>query len=200
MSETNYSIEQDLREAIAMVDSLERYVQQDQLYGTVGSGGIFSAGNMPKMTIGGLLMRLRRLQALSAQLDHRQRDQFTQSQTRHEQLRKEWRVHYTEKMLYEANSRLDAMRTFFEECSNDPKLCARVYQPEVLRRTIAEEILIAAHDLNLDIGEISKKARATDSRLRRFTAPSDFVWGAGLETVYPADRFWWMYHRPPMPA
>ena len=39
MSERKYSIEQDLREAGAMVEGLDRYIKGDQLYGTTGSGG-----------------------------------------------------------------------------------------------------------------------------------------------------------------
>jgi hypothetical protein len=192
-----YSIDQDLREAKAMTESLTRYVQGDQLYGTVGGGGFFSGGRMPSMTVGALIMRLRRLRALQDTMTEEQRQQFAEIEQQHEAVRKEWRYHYEQKMIWEANSRLDAMKTFFEECSSDPKLCARVYGPEVLRRTTVEEILIAMKELNIEDEELTKKARGTDSRLRRFTQPSSFVWAKEMQPAYPQSEFWWMYSRPP---
>jgi hypothetical protein len=192
-----YTIQQDLREAKAMAESLGRYVQGDQLYGTVGGGGFFSGGRMPSLTVGALVMRLRRLEALEGRMSVEQRQTLRDIQQQHEAVRKEWRYHYEQKMTWEANSRLDAMRAFFEECSSDPKLCARVYAPEVLRRTTVEELLIAMRDLGMTDAELDKKAKATDSRLRRFTQPAPFVWASDLEPAYPQAQFWWMYSRPP---
>ena len=60
MGETNYDRSKDLNEARKMADSLEPYVLGDQVYGSVG-GGFFTGGNMPSLTIGALLMRVRRL-------------------------------------------------------------------------------------------------------------------------------------------
>lgn len=192
-----YTVDQDIREAQAMVDGLERYLKGDQLYGTVGGGGIFSGGNMPSLTVGALLMRLRRLDALRDKLSEQQRQQLALITDKHNAVRKEWRYHYEQKLTWEANSRLDAMRTFFEECS-DPKLCARIYLPEVLRRTIVEECLIVLQDLNVELDDALKlKIKGTDSRLRRFVKPASFVWAAELQSAYDEKRFWWMYSRPP---
>jgi hypothetical protein len=192
-----YSIEQDLREAKAMAEGLERYVQGEQLYGAAGSGGFFSGGKMPSLTVGALVMRLRRLRALEGQMNAQQRQQLREIEQKHESVRKEWRYHYEQKMVWEVNSRLDAMAAFFEECASDPKLCARVYLPEVLRRTTVEEILIAMKEMGIETRELDKKAKSTDSRLRRFTQPASFVWDQALETAYPQSQFWWMYSHPP---
>lgn len=195
MSE-KYSIDQDLREAKAMTDGLERYIQGDQVYGSV-SGGIFGSGNMPALTIGALAMRLRRLHSLSPKMTDKQREQLQAIQMKHEAVRNEWRNLYEQKLIREANSRLDAMNPFFEECRSDPALCARVYPPEVLRRTITEEIMIALDDLHSPLDELKQKARRIDASLRRFVQPASFIWADELQSVYPDNQFWWMYNRPP---
>lgn len=194
MAEQSYSIERDLKEAQAMVDGLEDYVQRDDLY--VQLGGMFGSGSLPSLTIGALLMRLRRLQALGDRLSPAQRKQLDDVQARHDAIRREWRLHYTEKMAREAKSRLDAMRTFFEECGKDPNMCAGAYLPEALRRTISQELALALEGLNENTTDLKAKMRDTDMKLRRFAPPGEFIWDRTLEPVYPQPTFWWLYARP----
>lgn len=196
-----YSIDQDLREAKAMIESLERYLPQNQLYGTVGTGGFFSGGNMPSLTVGAVLMRLRRLDALYDQLSIEQRRQYDALRNQHDAIKSDKVGSYQHKLNWEANSRLDAMRGFFDECTANPKLCPRVYLPEVLRRTLVEEVLIAiGDDLNDEENEVyaglKKKVRATDARFKRFLKPNEFIWAKELIPAYDEKRFWWLYQRP----
>jgi hypothetical protein len=94
MGEQNYSVEQDLKEAQAMADGLDRYVTEEQLYSTVGSGGFFGGGKMPSLTIGALLMRIRRLHALSDRLNDEQKQQLQAITDQNAKVHKEWRLHY----------------------------------------------------------------------------------------------------------
>jgi hypothetical protein len=192
-----YSIAQDLKEAQAMVDSLESYLKQDQLYGSVG-GGFFTAGRMPALTVGSLVMRLRRLHLFTTQLNDAQIAQLNKIDTTHEAVRRAWRHHYEEKLKREAKSRLDAIRPFFEE-AKDPQLAARSYGPEVLRRTITEECLSVLEELNVDTVELRKLARATDHRLRGYVSSAPFFWDAKLQEAYPSPKFWWLYSAPAVP-
>lgn len=197
MSEKIYAIEQDLKEAEAMANSLASYVRQDNLYGSVGGGGLFSGGRMPSLTVGALLMRLRRLHQLADQMTDAQRAKLDKIKTTHDAAAKEWRAHYEGKITREANSRLDAMKTFFEECAASPAGCPRIYLPEVLRRTIVEELMIAMKERGMEDAELTTKARGVDSRLRRFVQPSAFVWADALQSAYDQKQFWWMYSEPP---
>jgi hypothetical protein len=194
MGEQKYSIDRDLKEAEAMADSLASYVRQNELYGQAGRG-FFS--NMPSLTVGALLTRLRRLDVLRDQMSGPQRQKFSSVQARHDQVAREWQHHYEGKLTREANSRLDAMRPFFEECASDPRLCARVYMPETLRRTIAQECLDALGRTSQLPDELRDKARNVDGSLRRIVRPSAFVWDAALKQAYPQEIFWWLYHQPP---
>lgn len=190
---THYKIDQDLREAQTMAEQLEDYVRGNELYGNAG-GGFFS--KMPSLTVGALLMRLRRLDALRDTLNSKQSEQLDNAQRQHDQVREAWQLHYREKMLQEAQSRLDAMRTFFEECARNPKSCYGIYKPEMSRRTIVQEILREMAAQNIRNTEIIERQMGVDGQLRGVVVAAGFQWDETLQAVYPADEFWWLYYAP----
>jgi hypothetical protein len=189
-----YELEQDMREAVAMVKGLEAYVRGTELYGNAG-GGFFS--RMPALTVGALVMRLRRLDVLRAQLNSAQSTQLREIQQQHALTRREWAVHYDEKVLREVKSRLDAMNAFFKECADAPKQAPTLYPPEASRRTIAQELVRVLQEQGELDKEVSDKLLGADSRLRQFAKPSAFIWSSLLEPVYPPSEFWWLYAKPP---
>jgi hypothetical protein len=200
MSETKYSFEKDLHEATAMAEGLAEYVRIDMLYGKVGSGGMFGGGKMPSLTIGALLMRIRRLSVLNDQLNSNQQTQLQKVVNRHDAVVEEWRFHYEQKLVREAKSRLDAMSTYFDECRSDPILCASAYLPEAFRRTVVQECLLGMVDLNIEIdAELNMKLEGTDGRLHALVRPADFIWSQKLMPAYPRDDYWWLYTQPPKP-
>lgn len=188
-----YDFESDIKEAEAMANHLAGYLKTNELYGNAG-GGFFS--KMPALTIGALVMRLRRLDVLRSSLSMPQRERLEKARQTHQSVYREWRAHYEKKLLREAHSRLDAMKTFFEECDNDPRLCAQVYSPEVLRRTIVQEIFIHMGDIHLEDATLTEKMTGVDSRLRRYVRPNEFFWAKDLEPAYAQSDFWWLYYRP----
>jgi hypothetical protein len=194
-----FTIAQDLREAKAMAEGLDGYLKQDSLYGAVGGGGFFSFNPMPALTIGALLMRLRRLHLLSDQLSAEQRQELDAAQKTHDAVSDEWRSHYDTRLNREALSRIKAIKPYLDEAASDPKLAARSYKPETLRRTIVEECLIAMAERGMEHDDLSKQARGMDQRLRRYLEPADFQWDHALEAVYPRERFWWLYMQPYQP-
>lgn len=194
----SYKPERDLKEAVAMAKALEDYIRQDELYGHV-SGGMFGSGAMPKLTVGALLMRLRRLQALRDALSPEQREQLDVAIVRHRQVQREWAVHYEGKLVKEALSRLGAMNHFIEECRDNLRLCAGAYRPEALRRTIVQEIKREMNRLNIASEAVDTKLRGTDARFRALLRPHDFLWDELLRPIYDQQEFWWLYQAPPEP-
>lgn len=197
MSETRYTIDQDLREAAAMAASLVPYVHEEPLYGKTGGGGFFGMSQMPSLTLGALLLRLRRLDALSGQLTTDQRMTLVDVHARHEAARHEWTLHYNSKLAQEAASRLKAMTTFFEEMRDTPRIAAQNYLPEALRRTIAHEVMAALPERSTDL---DATARRIDTSLRRWTQPDTFLWDTALQPAYPQPTYWWLYVRPAVPT
>ncbi len=198
MSEANYSIDRDLEEAKAFADHLIPYVYEEPLYGNIS--GMFNSKSMPSLTLGALLMRLRRLHAQEDRMSDSQKALLASIEAQNESVRREWTIHYQNKLSSEALSRLKVIEQYLGECAEDAKGCASNYLPEVLRRTIAEEILAALEGWQMPSAEVEAAAKKVDSGLRRFVQPSDFVWAKALEPYYPKTSYWWLYSRPPQPT
>jgi len=190
----NYSFERDIKEAMAMAVALDEYVREDRLYGVV-HGGRLSGGS--SLTGGALLLRLRRLHALRGELKDYMVKNLDKALDLYEKVRTEWAFHYQGKLQKEAHSRLDAIRPFFYECGDNIGHCAGIYKPEILRRTIVQEILIELDALNVQDAELDIKVTGTDNRLRRYVEPAEFQWAEEIQPAYDRDEFWWLYHCPP---
>lgn len=192
MSES-YDFARDLREARLMIENLETYVRGDELYQSVG--GFFS--KMPSLTAGAVLMRLRRLHELHTYLDDAQRQTLAEIQQTFEGVRDDWRKHYEDKLSREAYSRLNAMQNFFRECRDSLHNCSGMYRPEMLRRTIIEEIIFEMTQLKLADSDLAQQVRATDGKLRGVLRSDSFQWADVLRPAYPENTYWWLYGKPP---
>ncbi len=192
----NYSLEKDLKELAKMGDSIEKYVPSNELYMSVGGGGFFSASNMPQLTTGAFLLRLRRLTHFRDQMTSVQEATLDKAIVQHDSVRKEWAVHYEKKAIREGLSRLKSMNEFFRECRDSMKLCANAYPTEALRRTIVQELVMAMDDYGYDKHEVITQTHKTDGELRRWITAGEFIWSETLQAVYPQDSFWWLYGRP----
>lgn len=188
-----YHLTTDLKEARQMVDVFEDYIRSEQVYGS--TGGMFGS-NAPALTVGSLLMRLRRLDHLREHLKRKQGAELDAIIEKHDAVQVAWRVHYEEKMIKEAHSRLDAMRTFFDECRDNPRLCRNIYRPEALRRTIVRELMLEMAELSIESEDLEKKTREVDGKLRGVVQESEFIWDGLLQQVYPSETFWWLYALP----
>jgi len=80
------------------------------------------------------------------------------------------------------------------------RLCAGAYLPEALRRTIVQDLAAALQHYDLPVTDLQRSMRAIDSKLRRYTEPSEFIWAAALQPVYPQTAYWWLYAKPPVPT
>ncbi len=194
MSERKYSVDNDLKETQKMVDALEPYVYQDQLYMPISGGGIFSP--MPALTIGAVLLRLRRLRALREQLSDSQRAAVDALVEQNRKVWNEWRVHYEKKLVEEANSRLKLMSSYLQDCKEDSRACASNYPAEALRRTIIQEMIEFMGEQGIHSAEIDRGAARVDSQWRGYVKPGGFLWSPMLQPLYPKDPFWWLYSEP----
>ncbi|MBC7815107.1 MAG: hypothetical protein H7175_28375, partial [Burkholderiales bacterium] len=161
------------------------------------SGGSVMGGQTPALTIGALLLRLRRLHALADSMSPTQRTLLEKVEARHNAIRDEWSVHYQQKLVKEGESRLKGMDAFFKECLDEPRTCYSGYPPEAMRRTIIQEIDTTLDAMNASSAELDRQIKRADSKLQGIIKPSEFIWAKALESVYPRDTYWWLYSRPP---
>ncbi len=175
----------DASAVCAMATRLDPYLYQDELYGYAGS-------SMPRLTVGGLLLRLHRLRRLQAQLAPDQVESLRQAQAALEQARKKWLVHYEQKVRRELDARQDALVWYLDDCDDAPDRCRSAYPVEAEKRTMLHHLL----ETDAAPEEAHKRQRALDGRLRRHFEAGAFIWPAHVQPAYPADTFWWLYGRP----
>lgn len=192
---SRYSLARDLDELEQMVERLGDYLLGDAMYLPVG-GGFFRGSSTPQMTIGALLLRRRRLTRLRAKLKRADGHRLDAALAQHDDLQREWTLHYEKKLGREVPMRLKVMAGFFRECSENPRDCAGAYPVEALRRTIVQEILLALGEFGYGKREAIASARPADQALRRLVRAGDFLWSPLLEAVYPRQTFWWLYSSP----
>lgn len=191
----NYNIFNDLHDLEKLVGSLEGYLKSNQLYGSVG-GGIFTGGRSPNLTVGAVRLRLRRIDALQDMLDARRQKNYDRIRFQHDQIHTDHLEAYLSKMERESHSRLDAMKQFFDDCNEDPKMCPRIYNPEIFRRTVIEELVTGLTSDGVVSEELDQKLSRTDKKLRRYVQPAEFQWDDQLREVYPKETFWWVWMQP----
>ncbi len=190
---TSYKFSRDINQSVKMAEVLEDYVRGNQLYGY--AAGLFST--MPSMTVGALLLRLRRLDMLRHHLKDYQSKKLDQTIDRYMQVRTDWAYHYTGKAQEEAHSRIDAMKAFFYECSDNIRNCIGIYKPEMMRRTIVQELILELDALGIQDPDLQQKIDDTDAKLRKVTEKSAFQWAPILKPAYDPKAFWWLYYSPP---
>ena len=190
-----YSLTRDLDEFERMVERLDDYLLGDAMYLPVG-GGFFRGSTTPQMTLGALLLRRRRLSRLRAKLKRTDGFRLDDALAQHDDLQREWTLHYEQKLQREVPMRLKLMAAFFRECSDNPRECAGAYAVEALRRTIVQEILDAMDDFGYDKRETTAGVQRADQALRQLLHAGEFIWSPLLEPVYPRETFWWLYGRP----
>ena len=190
-----YSLARDLDELERMVERLDDYLLGDALYLPIG-GGLLRGPSRPQMTIGALLLRRRRLTCLRAKLKRADGFRLDAALAQHNELQREWRLHYEKQLSREIQSRLKLMTPFFQECQEDPSNCASAYPVEALRRTIAQEILLALDEFGYATSVAIAAVFPVDQALRRILHAGDFIWAPQLEAVYPKAAFWWLFGEP----
>ena len=184
-----FDLNRDVRTVEAMAAHLKPYIYEDELYGPM-------PGDLPKLTIGGLLMRLSRLSALTNLLSLPQQETLKTAQNQFDAMRKEWAVAYEGKIRRELKVRMSALDQFFNECADNLRGCADEYPSTVEKRVMIEHLQDEAFALNSAPAGLKNGLTALDNKNRRYFEPGKFIWDSRLELAYPPQKYWFLYGRP----
>lgn len=184
-----YDIERDLYELTSMALALEGYIKGDDIYATVD--GMFN--DLPPMTLGTFLLRLRRVSALQTELDEEGRSQLAIAIQTRDHVLHDWQEHYWKRLRDEIQSRLASIQRFIDDLNNNPDDTVAGFMPELYARTIVEELINQARDQYDFDGKMVAEVNRLDDALRAITHESYFRWDGQLREVYPADVYWWLY-------
>ncbi|HRE48996.1 MAG TPA: hypothetical protein PLD47_14810 [Aggregatilineales bacterium] len=184
----------DLRavEAMTEPETLKHYLYGTELYGELGNN------TMPKLTMGSLLMRLHRLNALRERLAPAQALALEKAVQVFEGQRKEWAFHYEGKLLHEVKSRLTALGQFLAEAEENPRLARENYPSAMEKRVMIEWLKDDLERLGKWDEELTGTLANVDNRIRRAADQVDwFIWDERVVGAYPPEPFWFLYRLPP---
>ncbi|HXF60252.1 MAG TPA: hypothetical protein VNK95_01465 [Caldilineaceae bacterium] len=183
----------DLETAEAEVAELEDYIISDELYRTVIVRG--STGDEKiRMTGGDLLARLHRLQGEREILTPEQQERLDAAQRKADATIYSYKTRFHQRLYREIKARLDSLKWFLTECSDDPRRCRTEFPFEMRNRQRIEEILKQVGD-NLP-QDLAEALRGVDRRIRMIAQGSEFIWDPRVKHIYPPDRYWFLYMRP----
>lgn len=183
---SSYNLDQNLDALTAMASNLTPYLYEDELFGHLGN-------KLPKLTVGGMLMRLYQLTHLRDELTGEQDQKLHDALMNLDAARNEWALHFEGKVLREIESRLGAIRWFLDDCMREPSSCAGGWRNEIEKRTIIEHLINEARRLDIYNNELKAEVAQVDNRLHAVHKTGDFVWDERLRDAYPPDEYWWLY-------
>lgn len=181
-----FNLERDVEVLSAMASNLTPYLYESETFG-------YLAGDLPKLTLGGLLLRLYRLSRLEDVLSAEQQSLVQDARINFDAARSEWAVHYEKKLLHEMSARIDAFARFLVECREDRRNCGVNYPIQAEKRTMIKHLLDAVQERVSAPHEPLGRLAAADAQLHQLLTPCGFLSDDLLEPVYPYNEFWWLY-------
>ncbi len=181
-----YDLNHDVDTVQAMASRLVPFVYEKEMFG-------YTLDDLPKLTIGGLLMRLHRLALLDNLLSDEQRERLATAQQQVDSVKQEWLVAYTNKTTDELTMRINEWNQFLNEGRQNQDECREMYPAMVEKRVMAQVLANEARELNALTPEIEKRLNGIDSQLQGYFKAGSFVWDQRLQGTYPQDQYGFLY-------
>lgn len=181
-----YDLNHDVDTVPAMASRLVPFVYENEIFG-------YTPDDLPKLTIGGLLMRLHRLALLDNLLSDEQRERLATTQQQVDSVKQEWLVAYTNKTTDELTMRINEWNQFLNDCRQNQDECSEMYPSMVEKRVMAQVLANEARELNALTPEIEKRLNEIDSQLQGYFKAGSFVWDQRLQRAYPQDQYGFLY-------
>jgi hypothetical protein len=181
-----FNLDNDVRTLVAMVSGMVPYIYGTELFGAMPP-------NMPRLTVGGILMRLHRLGAIKDSLNGEQQAALREAQAGFEKTRAAWPVAYEGKAGQELDARLKALGSLLNECTDDRRRCMEVYPSEIEKRVMAEHLAAELREQDALSAAQEAGIRGFDGAIRASVEKAPFIWDKRLEAAYPEDTYWYLY-------
>lgn len=171
------SAEKDRAYLEAGVSQLEDYLLSDELFWPITARGY----DLPRLTIGGLLLAMTRLEARGERIEA--------LITRLDAVRAKWQVAWETKAGREFQSRFGLWGNYLSDYRQNPEGHADSYPHEVRSRVFLEL-------LKPELPEALPEQEALsplDSVLRGNFLPGNFIWEPDVQAGFPREGYWFLY-------
>lgn len=153
--------------------------------------------NMPRLTIGGFLMRRQRLQALREKLSADDQARLDAALAQFMDVLDERVVRFEKRAHQELHTRIAEWIGILPDLNRRAKTEANYYTGVVDTRIVIKELLdiLQSPPYKLEEG-VNDEIRAVDRLLRSRLNEHAFVWDGIWESAYPRGEYWWLYGYP----
>ena len=153
----------------------------------------------PPITIGGYLMRRRRLGLLAGALGEDERRHLAAANADFDAIVARQMVRYETRALAEAGARMREWAEYLRDLATSKRLAGDhahyAYKADI--RVVLAEVLDLLGQPPYELPEhVVTDVAALDHRLQARWEPGAFIWATMWLPAYPAERFWWLYGYP----
>ncbi len=176
-------IEKDRAYLEAGIPELGDYLLSNELYWPITARGY----DLPRLTIGGLLLARARLEA--------RRERFESLEAQLGAIRSKRRVAWETKADREVQARIRLWNDYLTDYQHDPEKHADAY-PQEVRYRVMLHLLLA--ELPVSPPEQAYLLRL-DGLLRANFMAGDFIWNADLQAGFSREVYWYLYGKLALP-
>lgn len=189
MDTAREKLSRDLVVAQAMLSELEHYLGQNTLFWSMSGSG------MPKLTLGGLALRLWRLRHLSDLLPPEERPAAREAVNRFERILKQNVVRAEARAHEEMAARIRQWAAHLRDMRQDA--APSFYGTAVEVRAIIAHLIVQMKEAPFNLEDRwPQQAALLDQQLSERWQTGDFVWPPEWAEAYPKSDFWWLYGLP----
>jgi uncharacterized protein YukE len=171
------TLEKDRAYLEAGIPELEHYLLSDELYWPITARGY----DLPRLTIGGILLAKKRLQARGERIEA--------LQARLDAVRSKWRTAWETKAGREFKSRFGLWKNYLTDYRQNPEGHADAYAHEVSNRVLLQLLSIELPSAPPERESLSQ----LDGLLRASFAAGDFIWEPALQPGFPREANWFLF-------
>jgi hypothetical protein len=182
------SFEYEISYIQSAVEELKDYLLTNELFWPIMSTPPAGGQPFPRLTLGGMLLSLRKASALAGTTEERK--EFETAQNNVESLHNQWRSAWENKTQRELRSRLNQWRNYLADYRQSPERNAAYYNSEVRLRVMIQLLESGAGELPEMLTELRS---VLDLTLRGIFQPGDFIWETPLIIGFSQATFWYLY-------
>lgn len=182
-------LQKDLAALEAMAAEMDEYLQSDVLFWPMAQG------DLPRLTLGGFLMRQHRLLELRDLLSMQQQDRLHKAINQYHKALEEKVVRFEEKAHEELAARLRQWQTYLGEAKQGTGVAyyESAVEPRAMSQALIAQLRVQPYELQ---SELAQRVAMLDRELRQIWEAGDFIWPEEWKPAYPRKKFWWLYGHP----
>jgi len=176
-----------------MVLHMGGYLMTDATRWDVGKSG------EPPVTLGGYLMRRRRLDLLANRLTTGERERLRAANEDYDRIVARHAVRFEARAVAEIGARMREWTTYLRDLATSRRLATD--HPHYVWKSDTRVVITDLVDQLRHPGyplpdHVAEDIAALDHRLHARWQPEGFIWAPVWETAYPPAMYWWLYGYP----